>query len=61
MNVNFKQNVDNVFASQKANFLSGNTQGHDFKIVQLKKLKAAILARKEQIYDAMEKDLGRSH
>jgi len=60
VNDNFKQNVDNVFALQKASFLSGNTQGHDFKITQLKKLKAAILAHKEQIYDAMEKDLGRS-
>lgn len=59
MPADFKQHAQQVFAAQKANFLAGNTRDHDFKIAQLKKLRAAILEHKEQIYLAMEQDLGR--
>jgi aldehyde dehydrogenase (NAD+) len=41
-------------------FETGNTLSYDFRIAQLKKLKAAVVAHEEEIYNALYKDLRKS-
>jgi len=60
------QSVDNqpafkdIFESQVGFFNEQNTKSVAFRIEQLKKLKTAILAHEEDIYDALYKDLRKS-
>ncbi|WP_443947101.1 NAD(P)-dependent benzaldehyde dehydrogenase MdlD [Pedobacter sp. AW1-32] len=49
-----------IFNSQKAYFSQGETLGIDFRIKQLKKLRAEVVAHTDAICDAMEVDLGKS-
>lgn len=60
------QSVDNqpafkdIFESQVGFFNEQNTKSVAFRIEQLKKLKTAILAHEQDIYDALYKDLRKS-
>lgn len=48
------------FSDMRLFFENGNTLKKDFRLEQLKKLKAAILKNEEKIYDALFADLGKS-
>lgn len=52
--------VQPIFESQRAFFESGATRPYDFRVKQLKKLKAAIKKYEAEIYDALAKDLRKS-
>lgn len=48
-----------LLQSQRDFFATGQTQSYEYRIAQLKKLKAAILDRQEEIVQAARDDLGR--
>lgn len=54
------QTIKSIFDQQKAFFASGATKDLAFKKQQLQKLKDAVLSFKEQIYVALEQDLGKT-
>ena len=46
---------------QRNYFDAGNTRSYEFRIEQLKKLRQALLNNEQAVYDALQKDLGKSH
>jgi len=53
-------NLHKIMESQKKFFQTQQTKSLDFRITQLKKLRAAICEFEEQIFEALKKDLGKS-
>ena len=54
-----QQTPGEILAAQRAYFASGATQPVEFRLAQLQRLKAAILARQDDIVAAAKADLGR--
>lgn len=52
--------LQGMIAAQRAYFDAGNTQTVEARRTALKKLKSALLANEEKIYQALQKDLGKS-
>ncbi|MES2775416.1 MAG: aldehyde dehydrogenase family protein [Bacteroidota bacterium] len=50
-----------VLQRQRNYFDAGNTRSYDFRLEQLKKLRQALLDNEQPIYDALQKDLGKSN
>ncbi|MEM9948942.1 MAG: aldehyde dehydrogenase family protein, partial [Cyanobacteria bacterium P01_D01_bin.36] len=50
---------ESVLQSQRTFFATGQTNSYDYRLVQLKKLKEAILERQDDIIQAAKDDLGR--
>lgn len=54
------EKIREIINNQRVFFKSGKTLDVKWRIEQLKKLKAAVLAYEEELEDALYKDLGRS-
>ncbi|MEI6899792.1 MAG: aldehyde dehydrogenase family protein, partial [Bacteroidota bacterium] len=52
--------LNQIIENQKGFFLSGKTKDIQFRLEQLKRLKAAMLAYEGRFYDALWKDLHKS-
>ena len=52
--------IDNAFAAQKSAFLSGKTTEIAYRLENLKRFKQVILEHKEEIYQALDSDLGKT-
>ena len=55
-----KEQIHDIVLGQRKFFRTGETLDLKWRIQQLKKLKAAVLANKEMLQDALHEDLGRS-
>ncbi|MBP5663916.1 MAG: hypothetical protein J6X16_06570, partial [Bacteroidales bacterium] len=55
-----EQEISNIVAAQRKYFLTGATLPVKWRIQQLKKLKAAVIAHEAEFEEALAKDLGRS-
>ena len=55
-----KEQIHDIVLTQRKYFRTGETLDLKWRIQQLKKLKAAVLANKEMLQDALHEDLGRS-
>ncbi len=51
----------NLTQSQRNYFNAGNTRSYEFRIEQLKKLRQALMDNEQAIFDALQKDLGKSN
>lgn len=56
----FEQEVQQLVANQRAYFKSNATRSADFRLAQLKKLKALLLEHEEEMHAAIFKDFGKS-
>jgi aldehyde dehydrogenase (NAD+) len=54
------QQIPQLVQAQRAFFQTGETRAITFRMAQLERLKAAILARQTEIFAALQTDLGRS-
>ena len=52
--------ISEIVAAQRKFFRTGTTLSIKWRIQQLKKLKAAVIAHETEMEDALAKDLGRS-
>lgn len=55
-----EERIKNIVANQRKFFRSGKTLDVKWRLEQLKKLKAAVIAREEELERALYEDLGRS-
>lgn len=55
-----ENDIKKIVEKQRAFFLSGKTLNVDWRIAQLKRLKAAVIANQKELEDALTKDLGRT-
>lgn len=60
MFVEIAQKIDSMIAFQRNFFYSGMTKDVEFRLDMLERLKKAILLKEEEIYEALQKDLGKS-
>ncbi|WP_432359738.1 aldehyde dehydrogenase [Sporosarcina sp. UB5] len=54
------QKIDSMIAFQRNMFNSGMTKHVEFRLDMLERLKQAIISKEEEIFDALQKDLGKS-
>ncbi|MEL6864244.1 MAG: aldehyde dehydrogenase, partial [Bacteroidota bacterium] len=59
-NTAFEKDIRQLVESQRAYFKSNATKSIDFRLKQLKKLKALLLEHEEELHDAIYKDFGKS-
>ena len=59
-NTNYREQIAEVVEKQRAFFLTGATLPVKWRIEQLKKLKAAVIAHETEFEQALHEDLGRS-
>jgi len=59
-NMTFEENVQQLVANQRAYFNSNATRSAEFRLSQLKKLKALLLEHEDQMHEAIFKDFGKS-
>ncbi|MFT3985208.1 MAG: aldehyde dehydrogenase [Lachnospiraceae bacterium] len=57
---NKEKEIGEIIKAQKMFFMGGRTREVAFRIVALKRLKTAIIKKREEIYKALETDLGKS-
>lgn len=55
-----EKEIKEIIEAQRAFFLGGRTREVMFRIVALKRLKAAITKKQDEIYEALKMDLGKS-
>lgn len=55
-----EEQIKQIVEKQREFFLTGKTYDVDFRIAQLKRLKAAIIKNQQELEDALVKDLGRT-
>ena len=53
--------LDQIIEKQRGFFLEGKSKSYDFRIKMLKKLRAGLVANEEDIFLALQKDLGKSN
>ena len=56
----YKKNIREIIAKQRAFFATGTTKEYDFRLEKLKALKAAIEKYENEILNALQADLGKS-
>lgn len=58
--MDFEKKVDSIIELQKSYYFSGVTRDINFRKEMLNRLKEAIQSREEEIFEALQKDLGKS-
>ncbi len=54
------ESIDRLMAEQRAFFGTGQTRSYEFRVQQLKRLRAAIKEREDQVLEALRADMGRA-